>query len=63
MSDNTNTLKALVGIAAIIGCVSIVVVVFFALFAADQIAASAWIVAPLCAMGSALGYLIARKEG
>ncbi|MDQ8205120.1 hypothetical protein [Pelagicoccus sp. SDUM812003] len=63
MSEKTNTLKALVGISAIIGGVSIVVVTFFAIFAPQQIAASAWIVGALCAMGSALGYLSARREG
>lgn len=59
--DNTNSLKAVVGISAIASGCSVGIVAFFAIFAPQQLAAAAWMVAPLCLMGIALGFLAARQ--
>ena len=63
MNNGLNQLKALVGITAIIGAASLGAVALFAIFAPSQLAVSAWIVAPLCLMGAALGLLASRATG
>lgn len=61
--ETTNTLKACVSISAIVGGSSLGVVALFAIFAASQLPAAAWVVLPLCLMGTALGYLAVGRQG
>lgn len=49
-----------VGIAGVTGGISLAIVVIFALFARDQLAIAAWIVAALSGMGGLLGYFASR---
>ncbi|MDQ8187420.1 hypothetical protein [Pelagicoccus sp. SDUM812002] len=55
-------MKTCAGIAAIIGLVGFLVVLLFAIFSPENLPASAWIVAPLCVMGIALGCLATKGE-
>lgn len=57
-----NLAKTFVGLSALIGGTSIGIVALFALFAPGSIAASVWIVGPLCFMGAAFGFLLSRGE-
>lgn len=52
-----------VAIAAIIGGVSLAIVVIIAVLARDQLSIAAWIVAALAVMGIGLGYFAARPPG
>jgi len=61
MNNHINTLKALTGITAITGGISLSIVVLIALFAPQQLTVAAWVIAYLCLMGTALGFLATRK--
>ncbi len=62
MNDRTNNMKTCAGIAAIVSLASFLVVLLFALFSPENVAATTWIVAPLCLMGIALGRLATSGE-
>ena len=49
-----------VGIASVIGGISLCIVVMVAIFAKDQLAVAAWIVAALAIMGLGLGFFASR---
>ncbi len=51
-----------VAIAAIIGGVSLAIVVIIAVLARDQLSIAAWIVAALAVMGIGLGYFAATPN-
>lgn len=63
MNEKKRNENACVGIAAMIGGVSISVVALFAIFAPGSMAVSAWIVGSLCAMGIVLGVLSTGSKG
>lgn len=62
MTDKTNNMKTCAGIAAIISLAGFLVVLLFAIFSPENLPFSAWIVAPLCIMGVALGRLATKDE-
>lgn len=49
-----------VGIAGVIGGISIVIVVVIAVLAKDQLSVAAWIVAALAIMGMGLGFFASK---
>jgi len=49
-----------VGIASVIGGISLCIVIMVAIFAKDQLAVAAWIVAALAIMGLGLGFFASR---
>ena len=49
-----------VGIASVIGGISLCIVIIVAIFAKDQLAVAAWIVAALAIMGLGLGFFASR---
>ena len=63
MKENTknNVLGVYVGIAAIISGVSLAAIVLVGVFAPQAMSVTPWIVGALCAMGSALGYLVSKR--
>ena len=52
-----------VGIAGVVGGVSVTIVALFAVFMKEQIVVAAWIVTALAIMGIALGYIASKKSG
>jgi hypothetical protein len=51
-----------VGIAAVIGAISLCIVLVIAIFAKDQLSVAAWIVAALAVMGIALGFFASKMS-
>lgn len=56
------SVKACVGISAIVGLACVLIVVFVTIFSKEHLHVAAWMVAPLCLMGSALGMLTCRSR-
>ncbi|GAB5561811.1 MAG: hypothetical protein SynsKO_34580 [Synoicihabitans sp.] len=54
------SLKAIVGIAAIIGLICLVLVTLIITIRPEHLPVAPWIVLPLCLMGTAMGYLSAK---
>lgn len=61
MNNRNDHLKACVGITAQVGVVSVAIVALVAIFTPSSLAVAGWIVAPLCLMGTALGYLATKS--
>ena len=59
MTDRNN--NTFVGIASVIGGISLCIVVVVLIFGRDQLTVTPWIVAALAAMGVGLGYFASRK--
>ena len=51
----------IVGVAGVVGGISLCIVAILAIFAKDQLAVAPWIVAALAIMGIGLGYFASRK--
>ena len=51
-----------VGIAAVIGGISLCIVLVIAIFAKDQLSVAAWIVAALAVMGIVLGFFASKMS-
>ena len=51
-----------VGIAGVIGAISLCIVSVIAIFAKDQLSVAAWIVAALAAMGIVLGFFASKMS-
>jgi len=51
-----------VGIASVIGGISLCIVVVIVIFAKDQLSVAAWIVAVLAIMGIGLGYFASKMS-
>lgn len=62
MNNEIDTSKACVGIAALIGGISVGIVALVTIFSPEQLAVAGWLVASLCLMGSALGYFTTRRR-
>ena len=61
MSDDKSSVNPYMGIAGSIGGISVGIVALVAIFASDHMAAAAWIVGSLAAMGVALGYFASKR--
>jgi len=51
-----------VGIASVIGGISLCIVAVIAIFAKDQLSVAPWIVAALAVMGIALGFFASKRS-
>jgi len=62
MTEEKKSGNPFVGIAASIGGISVAIVALVGIFAAERMAAAAWIVGALAFMGICLGYFAGKRQ-